>query len=101
MEIIHDIKFTKEDFELLKKELPNDPCKKCDARIRGYCCGCPQGTDYDKYIKPYKDNNVLEIALDIKQYKDTLREIKKHELELSRVKDKLPLEVICKVLPYV
>lgn len=98
MKIEQNIIFTDEDFELLKKELPNNPCIKCDTRIKGYCCGCPQGRDYDISIEPYKNNDILDIALYIKRYKDTLREIKKHEWELTKIRENLPLEIIDKIL---
>lgn len=97
MRIEQNIIFTDKDFELLKMELPSNPCTKCDARIRGYCCGCQQGTDYDKYIKPYKDNNVLDIALKIKEHNDTLKLINELQDKLADIQGEIPAEVLVKL----
>lgn len=93
MKIEQNIIFTEEDFKLLSNVLPNDPCKKCDARIRGYCCGCQQGTDYNKVVKPYKENNIYEIALEIKEYYDLQKIINHSRDKQMDILDNLPDEV--------
>lgn len=100
MKIEQNIIFTSEDFELLKRELPNNPCTKCDARIRGYCCGCSRGTSYSEYIKPYKDNNILDVALKVKQYKDTLKLIDEYRHELTELQSEIPGEILVKLKLY-
>lgn len=97
MKIEQNIIFTDDDFKLLSRVLPNNPCTKCDARIRGYCCGCQQGTDYNKVVKPYKDNNVYEIALQIKEYYDLQKAINNFIDKQDDILDSLPKEVRVKI----
>lgn len=95
MKIEQNIIFTDEDFELLKKELPNNPCIKC--RDVSYCCGCPNGHIYNKIIKPYKDSNILDMALKIKGYKDTLKLINELQDKLDDIRGEIPSEVLVKL----
>lgn len=93
MKIEQSIIFTNEDFELLSKVLPDNPCRKCDANIRGYCCGCQKGTDYAKIAKPYKDSNIYEIALEIKEFYDLDKSIKEIRSKQKDILDNLPKDV--------
>lgn len=93
MKIEQNIIFTDDDFKLLSRVLPNNPCTKCDARIRGYCCGCQQGADYDKIVKPYKDNNIYEIALSIKEYYDLNKSIEEMRERQANILKDIPQEV--------
>lgn len=99
MKIVNDVIFTDKDFELLKKELPNNPCKICYFSTNGGCCGCHDGTAYENIVKPYKENNILDVALKIKEYNDTLKLINKYEDKLSDIMREIPLEVINEVMP--
>lgn len=93
MKIEQNIIFTNEDFELLSKVLPDNPCCKCNENIRGYCYGCQQSVDYDKLVKPYKDNNIYEIALDIKEFYNLDKSIKEIRSKQKDILDNLPKDV--------
>lgn len=93
MRIEQNIIFTNEDLELLKKELPNNPCTKCDAHIRGYCCGCQQRIDYDKMVKIYRDNNIYDIALEIKKINELEKSINKMRKNQEDILSNLPKEI--------
>lgn len=71
--------FDKEDVELIKRYLPDSPCKSCDAGIG--CCGCPEQRDYEAtYVKPLKDAGVYEYAVQYNRYLDSFR---KHKWEIQ------------------
>lgn len=95
MKIEQNIIFTDEDFELLKKELPNNPCCKCRDSLA--CCGCSSGDIYNKAIMPYKDNNILEIALKIKEYKQALKSINEQQGKLDVIRGEIPSELLVKL----
>ena len=86
------IKFTDEDFELLSRPIPSDPCKDC--RDRFGCCGCPSGTAYGNIIKPYKDAGILEYANTIRKIRDANELIKKTKREMNALIDTLPDEIV-------
>ena len=90
MEIKKDIIFTDKDLELLKNILPDNPCNECDAAIRQYCCGCQKNTDYNACIKQYKDNNIYDIALNIKEVYDIKKMIKEMEDKQQEILNKIP-----------
>lgn len=63
IETVTTITLTDEDIKLIKTPLPQSPCKGCSMGIG--CCGCPEHTEYLKHLKPYEDNNILDIAKDV------------------------------------
>lgn len=94
--IIYD--FTQEDYDLLKKKIPDNPCTKCDSNYNGSCCGCYKGREYSRITRPYKENNILDFAHDIKRYYETLDTIKKQQQKLKELKSKMPKEIIENVM---
>lgn len=98
MKIEQNIIFTDEDFELLNKELPNNPCCKCRDSMS--CCGCQAERMYKKAIKPYEDNNILEIALKIKRYKDAVKLINELQDKLVDIRSEIPSELLVKLKLY-
>lgn len=86
------ITFTDEDFELLSKPIPFNPCDYCRA---GYsCCGCPSRTEYDKKIKPYKDAGIFEYAVTLREIRAANELIKNTKRELNSLIDTLPDEIV-------
>lgn len=64
--------FDKEDVELIKKYLPDNPCESCDASLG--CCGCQAQRDYEAtYVKPLKDAGIYEYAVHYSRYLDSFR----------------------------
>ncbi len=62
------MKLSDEDINLLKHDIPDSPCMSC--RMCSACCGCNKGDEYNKIIKPYKDNGIYDYALQIKELKN-------------------------------
>lgn len=77
-----------EDKKLLSIEIPDSPCNKCYLNSNG-CCGCPDGTKYYEKIKPYKDRNILDIAIKIKRMRKLQNEIKEKKKEVDRISEEL------------
>jgi len=71
------IEFTKKDIELLRQEIADNPCDDCSLQRDGSCCGCPSGRDYMAAIKPYKDANILEYAIALKDLLTIQNEIER------------------------
>lgn len=86
------IKFTDEDFELLSKTLPSNPCDDC--RDRFCCCGCPTGTEYDNRIKPYKDAGIFGYAVTLKEIREANNLIKKTKRDMKELIGTLPDEIV-------
>lgn len=91
MEAIITYKFTNKEIELLKKELPDNPCDKCTEKYS--CCGCPKSKEYNIKISPYINNNIYEIALRIKKYKKILEKFYDIKEECKKEFEKMPKEI--------
>ncbi len=73
--------YSDQDKELLRKELPDNPCNKCSYVERISCTGCYLKSDYDSAVAPYKDAGIYDEALKVKEKTKLKREIKKmHEM---------------------
>ena len=82
--------FDEDDIELLKKELPDNPCAvKCNGGFIG-CCGCPDVYKYEDAVKIYKDKGIFDIALEIKSVKDNQEKIKELEEKSRQIERKYP-----------
>ena len=68
--------FDFDDYKLLHSILPNNPCHSCSEN--NSCCGCPSGDSYSKKIRPYRDNGIYELALELKSADDALKSILNH-----------------------
>lgn len=90
--------FTQEDYDLLKKKIPNNPCTKCTAYYDGSCCGCYEGRQYSRAIRPYEDKDILDFAKEIKNYHDILDNIEKSKQKLKEIKNKLPEGIVENVI---
>ncbi len=84
-------KFTNEDIEFLKKDLPDNPCITCSDKYS--CCECPEGNQYNKAISPYVDKNIYEIARNIKMYKEILATFYDAREKVKRQFDRFPKEI--------
>lgn len=73
--------------ELLKKELPDNPCFKCSQRCA--CCGCPDGKKYRQAVQPYRDRGIYELALKLKRQKKIQREIMVLKNESKNITDEI------------
>lgn len=77
-----------EDIELLKKELPDNPCAiKCHGGVIG-CCGCLDAYEYEDTVKIYKDKGIFDIALEIKSVKDNKKRIQELQEKIKELEDK-------------
>lgn len=47
------------DYELLKTQVPKDPCKHCSNSYA--CCGCPESRKREEIIRPLKQAGIFEI----------------------------------------
>lgn len=91
MKIIQTVEFTDEDRQLLKQLLPKDPCNGCNLGVG--CCGCPEGYDYAEKVRPYKDANIYDIALDIRKIHDIKQNMKLEEDEIKNLMESIPEEL--------
>lgn len=83
------VTFDENDKELLKKELPNNPCTGCYLNGNG-CCGCAKGSEYSKILKPYKEANILDIALKNKKRLDLIKDIEDKRKKVREIEENLP-----------
>lgn len=68
--------FTSDDYKLLHSILPNNLCAFCITKDS--CCGCPENDSYRIATKPYRDNDIYELALELKTGDDALKSILNH-----------------------
>ncbi len=81
------ITYTQDDYDLLKKPLPPNPCDTCGA---GYeCCGCPKGYEHKEKIQPYKDSDIYDIAILLYQRQKKLNQIAALTAEIQDIDGKL------------
>ena len=94
--------FTEEDINILSKPLPLLPCVSCYMSIGGGCFGCSEfdeyEDEYEKELQPFKDRRLLLIATGIQKYYSIKSEIDNLNNELSNVLNKLPDEIVDKVI---
>lgn len=90
------IKFTDEDFELLSKPIPLNPCNDC--RDRFGCCGCQAGTEYGNRIKPYKDAGIFGYAVTLKEIRDANNLIKETKRKINALINDLPDEIVRNII---
>ena len=60
-----------------------DPCKKCDANLNHYCCGCPDKREWEKWKNSLSDkewNKLVDEAYE--------RECQKIKKTLDNLKNK-------------
>ena len=87
MKKVEIIEYTQEDYELLKKPLPNDPCSTCRA---GYeCCGCPEEREYASKVKPYKDAGIYEVAVLLNRRKININKMEELTKEIAKIDNDL------------
>ena len=87
MKVKNIVTITDEDYDLLNGYLPDNPCEKCC--MCAACCGCSEGRDYNKTMKPIKDNGLLEAAKAVKSVKDSENEISVLKTKIKRNKEQL------------
>ncbi len=87
MKVKNIVTITDEDYDLLNGYLPDNPCEKCS--MCAACCGCSEGRDYNKTMKPIKDNGLLEAAKAVKSVKDSENEISVLKTKIKRNKEQL------------
>ena len=83
------VTFDDNDKKLLKSELPKNPCKGCYLHGNG-CCGCANGIEYEKLLKPYKEANILDIALKNKERLELIRDIEDKKKMVKEIEETLP-----------
>lgn len=81
--------FDDEDRRLLSIELPDNPCDNCHLVKIGGCCGCPDNTKYCEIIKPYKERNILDLALKIKRMCDLQRKVTDIKTEICKIEKEI------------
>lgn len=87
MKVEHIVTITDEDYGLLNGYLPDNPCEKCPMSVA--CCGCSESREYNKTMKPIKDNGLLEAAKAVKSVKDSENEINVLKTKIKRNKEQL------------
>lgn len=90
--------FTEEDYKLLKRPIPVSPCRECFAKSSYTCGGCPEYTKYKKDIKPYEDNNLVNVGFQLRRYYAIQRDINKLNIELSQLLAEIPDDVIDNII---
>lgn len=76
-----------EDIELLKKEIPDNPCNiKCHGGFIG-CCVCPDICEYADTVKIYKDKGIFNIALEIKRIKENKKQIQQLQEKIKELEE--------------
>ena len=80
--------FTDEELSLLKKPLPENPCRACGEKET--CCGCQYQAAYHKAIKEYEDKGLYKLALALGRRKHLKKEIGTLQSELDDIENGLP-----------
>lgn len=83
--------FTKEDRELLKTPIPTSPCKRCG--MGWSCCGCQLQREYDHAVEKYKENSILQYALNIREIIDNKEKISDLEYKIKNIVESFPEEI--------
>jgi hypothetical protein len=92
-------KLTERGLELIKTDLPKDPCTTCPSRLLGECT-CTNADNYKKIISEYMKEGVYNLALDYQK-----REAFKKHLDvcydiIKSTESKLPAEVLATENPF-
>lgn len=95
---VEQIEFSKEDKELLLKDIPTNPCTKCDLHRDGTCCGCPKGREYDKYMtetygQGQTRTELLKYAKLLHSIQQHKAAIEQHKKQLAKLIENLPTEL--------
>ena len=89
MKKIVKYEFTEQELELLKKQLPQNPCIKCELNGVPGCCGCQEAIIYENSIKIYKDLGIFDIAREIQMARDYLNKMEELRKELQLLDTKV------------
>lgn len=84
--------FSEEDMELLKKELPDNPCLSCGINYT-ICSGCSESSAYKNKINVYRDRNIFDFAKTLKDIHKLGLSIKDMQNKVEKLTSELPEEV--------
>lgn len=83
--------FTEADLKLLKKPLPDAPCKKC--KDTDSCCGCPEYESYKRMIQPYEDNGIFDFAFALREMAFLKKQMKELQEKYEKYEKDIPPEI--------
>ena len=89
MKIVEQYVFDDEDRRLLSIEIPDNPCDKCYQGTSSGCCGCHSYTEYLEIIKPYRDKNILDLALKFKRMHYLQRKVTDIKTEICKIEKEI------------
>ncbi len=84
------VEYTDKDKDLLSRELPDNPCSACGPSISMGCMGCANRREYDSLVKKYRDSNIYEIVLLIKEHNTLIRRITDDQSRLKQIEAQIP-----------
>lgn len=82
--------FTNEDYELLSRPIPINPCSTC---VNTWCSDCTEEHIYKSIMKSYKDANIIEFAEKISAIQKAIRELNKNKKLVKELISELPEEL--------
>lgn len=82
--------FTNEDYELLSRPIPVDPCNNCIIKD---CGNCTEKHIYNSIMQPYEDANIIEFAEKISTIQIAIRELNKGKELVKELIGELPEEL--------
>lgn len=82
--------FTNEDYELLSRPIPVNPCSTC---VNNYCSDCTEKHTYNSIMKSYKDANIIEFAEKVAVIQETIRKINRNKKLVRDLIGELPEEL--------
>lgn len=84
------VTFEESDFELLKGDIPRDPCLKCTPAERMSCCGCHERRDYNEKMKPFSEASINEYAQTFLYLRDSLSQLQLITRDMKSEIENLP-----------
>lgn len=93
MKEMHFEIFEKRDYDLLERDIPDNPCNRCSIMERATCCGCKEYREYDRLMKLYKDSNLFGFAEEIHDMEKQIKEIKLSVNACMQIYNRLPKDV--------
>lgn len=87
MKITTSVELTDDDYKLLNKKYPENPC--IDCCLRQVCTGCDKKKEYNKSILPLSDAGLLDIYIEVERMRKDTKAIKKAQLMVFQASKKL------------
>lgn len=87
MKQISYVRINEQDYELLTKYYPKDPCEGCGSQYS--CFGCPQKREWEEVVKPLKDAGIYDVWLQLMKAHSLQCNIDEFQKKINQIKSEI------------